>query len=214
MTAPLMRRRGTRARRSESGQGLVEFAVILPVFALCLLGMLEMGLLFNHHLTIEYATREGSRTGSALSDGGSTNCVGNVDAVNIDGQVVAAVQRVIKSPGSPVLLSNVTEIRIFKADASGNQIGSLANIWKYTPGAGPDIDTSSGVDRLDFSPNSVGWPACSRQFAPSADSMGVRIVYSYPFQTPLGAIARMFNNPTATLLTIDDKTVMALNPQI
>jgi len=195
------------------GQSLVEFAVVLPIFALFLLGMLEMGLAFNHHMTLEYATREGSRTGSALADGGSTNCIAGVDAAQIDQQIIAAVQRVLKSPGSPILLASVTEIRLFRSDANGNQVGSQANVWGPAVGAGPDVDPGVGVDRLDFSQISVGWPACSRSSGPSPDSIGVRIRYGYSFQTPLGSIASLFSNAPATLITIDDKTVMALNPQ-
>jgi Flp pilus assembly protein TadG len=201
------------SRASEHGQGLVEFALILPVFVLFLLGMLEVGLAFNHHMTLEYATREGSRTASSLGDGGSTNCVGNVDAANIDAQTVAAVQRILKSPGSPIDLAAVTEIRLYNADASGNQVGSQVNIWRYTPGSGPDIDPGVGVDRLDFSQGSSGWPVCSRSTGPNPDSIGVRIRYAYSFQTPLGAIAGMFSGSPTTVLNLDDKTVMALNPQ-
>lgn len=197
----------------ERGQSLVEFAVILPVFALFLLGMLEMGLAFGHHLTLEYATREGSRTGSALGNGGSINCVGGVDTAGIDQQTVAAVQRILKSPGSPINLSAVTEIRLYRSDANGGQVGSQVNVWGPALGAGPDIDPGLGVDRLDFTQRSVGWPVCSRSNGPNADSIGVRVLYSYGFQTPLGAIANLFTNRPQTLLTLDDKTVMALNPQ-
>ena len=71
--------RGIGTDRRGRGQSMVEFAVILPVFVLFLLGMLEMGLAFSHHLTLEYATREGSRTGAGLANGGSTNCIAGVD---------------------------------------------------------------------------------------------------------------------------------------
>lgn len=200
-------------RERSAGQALVEFALILPVFALLLLGMLEAGLAFNHYMTVQYGTREGSRTGSALANGGSANCVGGVDTVNIDAQTVAAVQRILKSPGSPIALSAVSEIRLYRADAAGNQVGSQANVWRYTPGAGPDVDPGVAVDRLDFSVASVGWPVCSRSDGPSPDSIGVRVRYSYQFQTPLGAIAGFFTGGPATLIAMDDKTVMALNPQ-
>lgn len=176
--------------------------------------MLEFGLAFNHYMTLEYATREGARTGAALGDGGSTNCIGGADTKMIDAQIVAAVQRILKSPGSPVGMSNVTDIRIFKANAAGGQIGSNVNVWTFSPGAGPDIDTGVGIDRLDFSQQSVGWSVCSRNTGPGADSIGVRIRYSYAFQTPLGSIAGMFSNAPQTLLSIDDATVMALAPQL
>lgn len=206
---PLRRRR---PRDEERGQALVEFAIILPVFTLFLLIMLELGLAFNHHMTLEYATREGSRTGSALANGGPTNCVGGVDALGIDAQTVAAVQRILKSPGSPIRMSAINEIRLFRADSSGNQIGSQVNVWTYTPGSGPDIDPGPGVDRLDFSQSSAGWPVCSRSNGNNPDSIGVRVRYGYTFQTPLGAIAGMFRGAPPTLLTLDDRTIMALNP--
>ncbi|MEP7159179.1 MAG: TadE/TadG family type IV pilus assembly protein [Chloroflexota bacterium] len=200
-------------RHSERGQSLVEFAVILPLFGLFLLGMLEMGLAFNHYMTLEYASREGSRTGSSLANGGPSNCAGGVDSAGIDQQIVAAVQRILKSPGSPITMSAVSDIRLFRSDASGNQMGSQANLWIYTPGAGPDIDPGVGIDRLDFSQSSNGWPVCSRRYGPTPDSIGVRVRYAYRFQTPLGGIASFFSGAPATLLTMDDKTVMALNPQ-
>ena len=48
-------------QRHEHGQGMVEFALVVPVFMLLLLGMLEFGFLLNHNMTIAYASREGAR---------------------------------------------------------------------------------------------------------------------------------------------------------
>ena len=62
---PVMRR-----RKRERGQSLVEFSMIITVVMLLLLGMMEFGFVFDHHLTLEYATREGARVGSALGNGG------------------------------------------------------------------------------------------------------------------------------------------------
>ena len=59
---------GDRAPRAR-GQAMVEYAVAIPVFLLILLGMLEFGFAFSHHLTMEYATREGARAGAALANG-------------------------------------------------------------------------------------------------------------------------------------------------
>lgn len=202
-----------RYRFDERGQGLVEFTLVLPLMILLLLGMLEFGLAFNHHMTLEYATREGSRTGSGLSKGGSSNCVAGVDAQMIDAQTVAAAQRILKSPGSPIRMADISELRIYRADAAGGQIGSQVNVWRYTPGAGPDIDPSLlGVDRLDFTASSTGWPVCSRSSGPNPDSIGVRIAYTYRFSTPLGGVMEMLGGTRLTQLAINDQTVMALNP--
>ena len=48
---------------------MVEIAYVVPLFMFILLGILEFGFVFNHHLTLEYATREGARAGAALADG-------------------------------------------------------------------------------------------------------------------------------------------------
>ncbi len=60
----LVRRRAP--TRAERGQSLVEFALSCRSFCCSCSGMLEFGFVFDHHLTLEYATREGARTGAAL----------------------------------------------------------------------------------------------------------------------------------------------------
>ncbi len=57
-------------RAAQRGQSLLEMTMILPVFLLLVLGTLEFGMAFDHNLTLEYASREGVRTGSALANGG------------------------------------------------------------------------------------------------------------------------------------------------
>ena len=121
LRAAIERSRPPRTERKR-GQSLVEFAMIITVVMLLLLGMLEFGFLFDHHLTLEYATREGARVGSALANGGGTLGCGagqSPNAADVDKQIIAAVQRVITSPGSAVVPSRITEIRIYKANTTG-----------------------------------------------------------------------------------------------
>jgi Flp pilus assembly protein TadG len=48
--------------RSQSrGQGMVEFALVLPIFLAITLGTIEMGWLLYHNHTLSNATREGAR---------------------------------------------------------------------------------------------------------------------------------------------------------
>ena len=47
----------------ERGQALVEFAVILPVIILILMGIVDLGRVFNAYVTIANAAREGARYG-------------------------------------------------------------------------------------------------------------------------------------------------------
>jgi hypothetical protein len=52
--------------RRESGAALVEFALVLPVFLMLLLGMMTGGLAYSRKLSIAQAAREGARFGATL----------------------------------------------------------------------------------------------------------------------------------------------------
>ena len=188
------------------GQSVVEFAMVLPFLMMVILGAIEFGFMFNHHLTLEYASREGARVGSSLVNGGGTLGCGAGQSPNwatVDTKIVAAIERVLDSTGSPIDLSRVSEIRIFKADAAGNQIGTNANAWTYTPGTGPVVDGTP----LNFSPpSSNAWQACARNNFQPADSIGVSLSYSYRLQTPFLSFTGFSSLP------MSDRTVMALNP--
>jgi hypothetical protein len=202
----LLRRRRTR------GQSIVEFAILVPLFMLLLLGMLEFGLVFTHHQTLEYATREGARTGAALANGGGAlGCGGSNSpkAATVDPQIIAAVERVLTSEGSPIKdhLSNVQTIHIYLGDVTtGNEVA--VNNWTYKAGGGPVIDGKA----LDFVQGSVGWSACNRDYTPPADPLGVSITYRYPLQTGLGPILGFFGGKGWTAITMSDRTVMNVNP--
>ena len=51
--------RGHAARERADGQGLVEFALTLPIFMALMTGVLEFGFLYNNILTVQYASRQG-----------------------------------------------------------------------------------------------------------------------------------------------------------
>jgi len=183
------------------GQSLVEFALGVPLFMLLLLGMIEFGFVFTHHIGLEYASREGARMGSALASGSDA-----IACTDVDSNIIAALQRVVTSPGSQIKVGNISQIQIYSANASGDPIGSLINTW--VPGTGPTVD---GVP-LQFHNTSVGWSACpagNRNNGASPDSIGVSLVYQYDFVTPLGNFVSAF---ASGHLIMTDKTVMALNP--
>ncbi len=185
--------------------------MILPILLLLVLGTLEFGMAFDHNLTLEYATREGVRTGAALANGGGKLGCGagqSPNAATVDPAIIEAVQRVLTSKGSPLDVSQVSQIRIYKADASGREVSpARVNRWTY---AGPGLGDFAfdGVTRLDFSADPLvqSWPTCSRNNGATPDSVGVSLVYHYAFQTPLGALLSMVE------IDMNDHTVMSLNP--
>jgi hypothetical protein len=207
---------GGRGRR-QAGQGLVEFAALVPVFLLILLGTLEFGFAFNHNITLETATREGARAGAAMADGTQidTTCGGTtITPANVDPLVIAAVQRVLKSPGSMVDMGQITDLQIYKVSTNGSVIGP-ANVWRYRPGnaGNPAVPCQSPLERLDFYEFSHGWDAATRLNDATPDSIGVSITYTYQFRSALGSILRFIGGGTTwSSVRMTDKTVMALQP--
>jgi hypothetical protein len=186
-------------------------ALILPVLLLIVLGTLEFGFIMDHKLTIQYASREASRVGSALAHaGGTPGCL------TVDNEIIAAAQRILESSDSNIEINQVSSIRIYEADRVGSEVDGRediggagddqSNAWVYNPGNGPTVD---GVP-LDFSPvvGQQEWDACTERQNTGAnpDSIGVSVTYTYVSRTPLAALINLLS------IQMYDFTVFELNP--
>ena len=201
-------------RERQRGQGLVEFTMVVPLMLTVVLAVAELGLAFGDLHTVGYASREGSRVGSALASGGVIDCSGGSDPSSVDVAVVSAVQRILKGPGSGLNPAQVEEVRIFRATSTGAETPGLVNVWEYTgPFSGPL--SAPGEARLDFSLVSLNaWPACSRDNSASPpDSIGVTVKYRYEMSTPLPAVINAISGGTMAI-ALNETTVMALNPSL
>jgi hypothetical protein len=177
-----------RWRVGARGQAIVEFTLILPVFLIILMGMLEFGIAFDHRNAMAYAVREGARVGASLGNGGS-------QPTGVDPAILTAVQRGLTDP---ILIENITTIEIYQADTSGQPLsGKIDKYDRYGNLIGP-----------------AGWPATSRVPGLSGDSVGVRVVYDFRPQTPLGTLIGLFmnGNPPYTSIRMTDAAVMKLEP--
>ncbi len=146
------------------------------------------------------------RLGAAASGGTARVPCATTDGV--DANIIASVERVLTSQGSPLAVDRVQEIRIFKATSTGAETAGKVNVWTYSASAGPTVDGT----KLHFVQGTVNWSACGRDNGSSPDSVGIGVKYRYDMRTPLSGILRFFGGPGATQLQISDKTVMALNP--
>lgn len=212
-------------RRAERGQGLVEFAMIVPVVLLMLLGMLDFGFALDHSATVGNATREGARMGSALVNGGGTlGCAAGAspNAADVDGRIVAAVQRILAAPGARLVMSDVTEIRIYKSTSTGTETAGRVNVWTYSA---TGTVTADGTVVNFVRSGAQPWTPCSRSFvwttcgSPPAgllqcppDSIGVGVRYNYRFVTPLSAAMGFFGGGGPGQIPLSERAVMAMNP--
>jgi Flp pilus assembly protein TadG len=53
-----------RATRTQDGQALVEFALVIPVFLLLVMGIIQFGFVFKDYIALTDATRVGARQAS------------------------------------------------------------------------------------------------------------------------------------------------------
>ena len=97
------------AHRQTAGQGLVEFALVLPLFLFMLFGLLDVGRFVYLNATLSQAAREGARLGSVEASWmssadpgcgavGGPVCPANVAALHAD--ITNAVNRMMAPFGS------------------------------------------------------------------------------------------------------------------
>ena len=189
--SPRIRRPNEGSRR---GQALVEFTLVLPIILVLVMSMAEIGLAVGNNMSLELATREGARVGASLANGGA-------HPETVDPQIIASVERALRSPGAGVDITKIEYIHIYLANSSGGE--TSYNEW--LPGTGPTVD---GVT-LHFYQASVGWAAASRSSQLPAQSLGVSIKYHYRLITPLAVLTGLFG---LNEIPMTDATVMAVEP--
>ena len=159
--------RFSRAFMPRRGQTMTEFALVVPVLLLLIMGVLDGALLMFSVGTARYADSEGSRVASQMGN-----------AANTDSLVVAVIQN---SVGTTKLF-DVTEVDIYKLDQDGN--GNL------TPD--PTYFNRYAIDGTPLiSPEP--WPPAKRNVGNrTSDFIGVTVKYTYTwkagFFAPLGPV--------------------------
>lgn len=215
-----MKRRVPYGVQGQNGQGLVEFALVLPIILVLVVSVAELGFIYGNVQSLGYASREGARAGSALARGNAADCVAPqvgqdpTDPSGVDPTAVAAVQRILKSPDSGIELDKIEEILIFKALGSGAPDPAEINRWTR-PGPTALVDPDEpdvNLAVIGFTERARPWPACDRfNGSPNPDSIGVTVTYRYDFVTPLPALVNAISGGDF-FLTLSETTVMALNP--
>jgi len=66
----------------EDGQGMVEFAIILPVFLLLLVGLIEFGSAYSKIISMRQGIREAGRQGSVANWGSNPGCDATLTGVS------------------------------------------------------------------------------------------------------------------------------------
>ena len=198
------------------GQSLVEFALVVPIFLLLMMGLIEFAFLMNGLLSINYASRDAALIGAEAGNGLGADC-----------QILEKVEQDVSAPASA---SNITEVQIYWTNSTGQLLDTNGNV---TSGAGQAVDSYSrtgsttctladgstrtvpySLDGVATYPdavrcNDIGGTAEGCQPGhPGLDTIAVAITYHDTWRTPLHALLGMLGSGW----TVTQSNPMRLEP--
>jgi Flp pilus assembly protein TadG len=186
--------------RSEKGQAIIEFALILPALLLLVLGLIEFSFVLNSRNTVLFASRDGSML---AAEGGS-----------LDGTDCVVLKRIESDVVSPATSLRVQTVQIYWSDRNGDQIGSNQNV--YTRGG------TTSCTYADGTTITVPYTLTTGSYLESArcdvlagcggshttvDTIGVRVTYQHFWLT---SFARL----TGSGVTFTEASITRAEPQL
>ncbi len=134
------RGRGKRTTtRGDSGATLVEFAIILPVFAMLLLGMFSAGIALNDKQELTHAIREGARYGATIP---ASEFSGNTFATVIRDEVIDRSGGLLSAGEICVSVVRGTPDAAAQESANGLSSGSVKTLEVVSSTNGSACDPS------------------------------------------------------------------------
>ncbi len=93
--------------RSEKGQSMVEFALVLPILVMLLFGIIDFGRIFHTYLAIDHASREAARTASIGENDAAivSTAVASAASIHLTAGQVAVSPGGSKASGSDVTVT-------------------------------------------------------------------------------------------------------------
>lgn len=188
-----------RRRDEERGQSLVEFALIFPIFILLLIGLIEFAVVFSVILNVNYASRDAALMAAEVGDASGADCL--------------ILQRLDTAINGATSHNQITQVRIFWADANGNELAADV----YTAGGSTSCVLGDGSTlTVAYTAGAQNYPEASRCTIvagcggshPTLDTIGVSIQYHHDWLTPLPNLVSV----PATGLNFTRSNTMRMEP--
>jgi Flp pilus assembly protein TadG len=129
-------RRWLGARRQARGQSLVEFAVVFPIFALLVFGIIDLGRYVYVANAFNQAAREAARYGSVEQwQYGCPSSVGTQNRLTCSQQV--AKDRMAAAPAIYTVIATCTSDGTISVSAAACRAGYLLKVVVQTPSTPP-----------------------------------------------------------------------------
>ena len=186
--------------RSEKGQAIVEFALLLPVLILLVVGLIEFSLVWNSRNTVLFASRDGSMLAAEGGNEDGTDCV--------------VLQRIESDVYSPSTALRIQQVTVYWSDRNGDQIGSNQNVYSRSGSTSctyPDGNTIT----VPYTLTTAGYVESARCSTlagcggshPTVDTIGVRVTYQHFWAT---SFVRFAGNS----VTFSESTITRAEPQL
>jgi Flp pilus assembly protein TadG len=155
MSDPMLRLIRRRRKNGEKGQALVEFALLVPIFAILLFAIVDFGMGFYSWITVTNSAREGARVGAvhAPLDVASSPCFGKGSLEQcIYDRVLDSADLADEATKMTVTITNAQgqsgESVVVKVDYEYDLITPLAGLVQFVSGdtIGPTLNLSSTAD--------------------------------------------------------------------
>jgi hypothetical protein len=165
-------------RPFQDGQGLVEFALVLPVCLLAVIGVFDVGRLVYANSALSQAAREGARLAATEASWigiSASGCVSEPGAVGAG------------NPGAHVCPANVSAFKTHVISAVNRMAVSLGPI--STVHLSCNVGTTDDLTPSGDWTESVGGNGCEdgsgKPVSVSGDTVSVRVEYTYEPLTPI-----------------------------
>jgi hypothetical protein len=180
-----IRQQGQRAVQDQfghrqTGQGLVEFALVLPFMMVLLMALLEIGLALNASLAINRASQNGAHVAATAGNQSGADCL-----------ILDSIERDLGVPNNP---RNVSQVIIERAALAGN-LSYASQVWARS-GSTNCLLPNGTPTTIPYQLITVGYPesqrcsvlgGCPTLTPPrsTVDNIGVIVKYRHDWVTPL-----------------------------
>ena len=207
-----MKRRASQGRPSgERGQGLVEFALIMPILMILFMGIIEVALMFNAYVGLNRASQDGAHVAATLGNQTGADCL-----------ILTGIESDVTVPNN---VARINWVDIELTSMAGNVV-YLKQRWvrdsAITPTTCtlPDGTSTTVPYRLDV----AGYPETQRcsvlagcpALTPArstVDNIGVSINYRHRWATPLNAVYDFFGGGDAGW-TFTQRNIFRMEPTL
>jgi Flp pilus assembly protein TadG len=186
--------------RLEQGQAIIEFAMLMPILVLLVIGLMEFSLVWNSRNTVLFASRDGSMLAAEGGSLAGTDCV-----------VLRRIESDVVSPSTALRLQQVS---IYWSDSNGNQIGTNQNV--YLRGGSTSCTYPDGSTiTVPYTLTTAAYPESARCSVlagcggshTTVDTIGVRVTYQHFWVTSFVRLA----GPS---VTFTEATITRAEPQL